>query len=222
MNGDKLVHVLEEIRERVDLLSASLPVEVDPAPYVEAGKIPFKVHRLRECLIWRMEELSRTALMAFEAGDEAAGSLLTRGTLECVAMAWYADTKVALAVDTGDVHSLDATVMRLLLGWKKQPSDLPEAINVLTMIEHMARIVPEVRSAYDQLSEVAHPNYCGLALLYSKIDTEKILVNLGKTIRESDLKHQGASSLNASLAVFELTYNQLGDRLLKLIEHLEQ
>ena len=61
-----------------------------------------------------------------------------------------------------------------------------------------------------------------MALLYSDIDTENILVSFGKTVRESNLKHQGASSLNASLAVFELTYSQLGDRLLKLIEHLEQ
>lgn len=221
MNEDNLVQLLAEIRDRVGFLSASLPNEVDPAPYFEAGKIPYKVHHLRECLIWRMEELSRTALLAFEAEDKAAGTLLTRAALECVAMTWYTDKKVASAIETGDMNTLDATVMKLLLGWKLEPGDLPQSINVLTMLDHAAQAIPEIRTTYDRLSEVAHPNYCGMALLYSKIDTEKVLVNFGKTVRDSSIKSQGAISLNATLIVFEHTYEQLGNRLLSLIKHID-
>ncbi|WP_417493396.1 hypothetical protein [Maricaulis sp.] len=217
MSADSLAPLLAEIRGRVELISASLPSEVDPAAYIEVGKLPLKVHHLRECLIWRMEELSRTALSAFEADDKAAGIILTRAALECVAMTWYTDKNVALAIETGDRHTLNETATRLLLGWKTE-ADLPAAINVQTMINQAAKSVPEIKTAYDILSEVAHPNYRGMAFLYSKIDQEKILVNFGKSVRKTNIKKHGAESLNASLIVFESAYDRLGDRIQLLVD----
>ena len=54
-----------------------------------SAKIPFKALCYREGLIWRMEELSRSACDCYERGDAVAGITLTRSATETAAAAWF-------------------------------------------------------------------------------------------------------------------------------------
>lgn len=50
-----------------------------------------------------------------------------------------------------------------------------KAINVLTLIDRMTKEYPNVRAAYDDLSEVCHPNSTGVLWHFSDMTDEDVL-----------------------------------------------
>jgi hypothetical protein len=75
-----------EVRAWVDKLRASLPQSVVVAALGVMSKAPFQLLCTREALIWRTEELARTACDALERDDFAAAAILTRAVTENAAM----------------------------------------------------------------------------------------------------------------------------------------
>jgi hypothetical protein len=85
----------------------------------------------------RTEELARCACDMLERDDIAAGILLTRAVAESAAFVWrlkelLEDRQRYTAADLQDKFE------RMLLGWKNDP-EFPTAINIQTMINHMAK-----------------------------------------------------------------------------------
>jgi len=79
---------------------------------------------------------------------------------------------VVTAQNPAAIEAFDERVMKALLGgksdeWKPHP-DAPEALNVLTIIDHLTKRFPKLRSMYDLLSEFAHPNYDGMIGAYQQ------------------------------------------------------
>ena len=67
---------VKEARARANALRDSLPQSVDAAALGVRDKAPFQLLCTREALIWRTEELARTACDALERDDFAAAALL--------------------------------------------------------------------------------------------------------------------------------------------------
>ena len=78
----------KEARARANALRESLPQSVDAAALGVRSKAPFQLLCTREALIWRTEELARTACDALERDDFTAAALLARATVESAALAW--------------------------------------------------------------------------------------------------------------------------------------
>lgn len=196
----------------MEAISQSLPLVVDPASVSLRAKIPYKVLCYREGLIWRIEELSRTACDCYDKGDVVAAIILTRSATEVSAAAWYMMELVNRQIEHGVQPDLDDKVMKLLLG-HKNATDMPVAINVLTFMDILDKTLPGVRRAYDTLSEYAHPNWSGTALAYSKNDTTEFLTNFGKGLRAEPDNHAaiGLNCLLGSLEVFEWSYNSISE-----------
>jgi hypothetical protein len=174
---------------------------------------------IREALIWRTEELARCACDTLSKDDVAAGILLTRAVIESVAVIWR------LKEILEDRHKytpadLDGQFEKLLLGWKSDP-DFPQAINILTMIGHIDRQFPGVKARYDELSEFAHPNWCGVFGLFSIMDGETYTAQFGRGLRRMPSKEIAATALKGYLELFEQIYNLISDTLPEFIAELE-
>jgi hypothetical protein len=78
---------VKEARGRANVLRQSLPQSVDAAALGVWSKAPVQLFCTREALIWRTEELTRTACDALEQDDLTAAALLARATVESAAIA---------------------------------------------------------------------------------------------------------------------------------------
>jgi hypothetical protein len=80
---------LAEARQLAARLSESLPLKIEIAAIGVLSKAPFQLLTVREALIWRTEELARSACDALEKEDFTVAALLTRSIAESAAMTWY-------------------------------------------------------------------------------------------------------------------------------------
>jgi hypothetical protein len=221
MRPQNLDEMLHEAHERVALLTNNLPRQFNIAA-LGASKIPFKVLSCRESFMWRGEELSRSSVTSFRDGYDLSGILLTRGFMETCACMNYLHQLVMSNQVIPVSDDLDEKVMRLLLGHKNR-EDLPEAHNILNLIDMVGKEHKEIkgkfRDLYNKLSEYAHPNWIGSSEMYSSIDKSKWLINFGKSIRAPEThRERGLLALNLSLALFEISYNEMADYLPSFIE----
>lgn len=196
-----------EVGQSLANLAASLPHSVDVVALGVRSKAPYKALAVREALIWRTEELGRGAYEMFQRGDLAAAILLTRGVVECTAlMARLAQVVFERAAMSE--HQLNEFLSKMLLGWKSDQPDFPQAFNVLTLLKHLDKRFGPVTKAYEHLSEFAHPNWGGVTHLFSRTDTEKFITYFGRFEDKTLAPRMHAlNALAASLAIFELDYN---------------
>lgn len=203
---------ITEIEECLQTLKRNLPRRIDPIA-LSRSKLPFKALAYRETLIWRVEELGRTAFENLHADLLAAAILLTRAAIETTAALWYLFNKLNVAVKAGSVGDLDHYLNRLSVGTRNWKDDgWPEAVSVLTFLDCSEKTFKGFRHAYDELSEYAHPNYLGTTGLYSRIDPEGNLIDFGPEAK--GLKHPRyacALNLTVLLMIFEDTYDKLAD-----------
>lgn len=203
--------LMDEIRERLKLLESSLPGRVDAAAVSLTAKIPFKALLCREALMWRMAELGRSAFESFENSKLASAIILTRAAVETSAALWYLCAKVDAAVKSGTVGDIDDHLMKLTMGSKTNPA-MPNPINVMNFVDCVGKDIVGCRDRYDALSEFAHPNWAGTALLYSKPDPANFRADFGSNIRAGDsTRETGVLNLSVALMIFERSYNRIAD-----------
>jgi len=211
---------VKEARGRANVLRQSLPQSVDAAALGVWSKAPVQLFCTREALIWRTEELARTACDALEQDDLTAAALLARATVESAAIAW----KLMELLDDRQKMSpkeLNEVLTRLLAG-SRLWDDGPQALQILSCIDRMDKKVPGVRKSYDVLSEIAHPNWRGVFGMYSKTDEAKFTAHFGRALRQSD-SPKGAivNALLGALGLFEFAYNRISDAMPGFLAKLE-
>jgi hypothetical protein len=76
-------------------------------------------------------------------------------------------------------------------------------------------------SKYERLSEFAHPNWSGTALLFSKREEDGI-ANFGENMRtEENVLLLGLHNLTVALDVFQLTYDGVGELMPEVVRMCE-
>jgi len=211
---------LAQARDWLEQVAGTLVTELDVSAVGVRDKAPFFVLCLREGLLWRLEEMGRNATAALERGEEASGITLARCVTEAAAMMW----RVFKLVENRAEHGLEALhedVERMWIGWKSHGGELPAAVNILTMIGHLDKAVPGVSKAYDHLSEVAHPNWNGVAGLYCRTDYQEHIAYFGRKARGDHNTRAASHLLLGGLGVFEYAYNRLGELMPVWLSELE-
>lgn len=212
---------LAEARRLAVGLSVSLPDKIEIAALGVRSKAPFQLISVREALIWRTEELARSACDALEKEDFTVAALLTRSIAESAAMTWY----LLEILENRKGHTpaeLNDKLMRMFAGSKNGWADGPEAVNVLTFVERLNRKLPGFQAAYNSLSEYAHPNWLGVSGLYSKIDRENFTVHYGRGLRTEPAGQQLANALVGGLLTFHDGYNKIADTMPAFLDELEK
>jgi hypothetical protein len=198
---------IEYAAELTGRIQASLPAGFGIADLGMPSKMPFKVVTLRESLLHRLAELASAAVDLYASERPVAGVLLTRGVMEVTAMLFAIDRLLATSLERRDPSAADETIMRLLFGGRSEMAP-QSAINVLSHLDTMDKRFKGIRAWYEDLSEIAHPNYPGLMGSYADVDREGFKVQLGSTedAREMGL-HMGIPALCACLEVAIHIYN---------------
>ncbi len=209
-----------DVRAWVVRLRASLPESVDVAALGVKSKAPFQLLCTREALIWRTEELARSACDALERDDFAAAAILTRAVTENAALTW----KLMDVLDARGKYNpqqLNDLLMRLLAGSGKWP-EMPKPVHVLDCLRNMDKKIPGVLSSYDSLSEIVHPNWWGVVGLYSKTDKSNFITYFGHALRGADSSRSMiTSAMLGSLGAFEYAYNQISELMPAFLAELE-
>jgi hypothetical protein len=200
---------LAEARELAARLSESLPTKIEIAALGVLSKAPFQLMTVREALIWRTEELARSACDALDREDFTVAALLTRSIAESAAMIWYL-LEILKQRASFTPEQLNDKLMQMFAG-SRTLTEGPAAINVLTFVKHLDKEIPGFLAAYESLSEYAHPNWRGVSGLYSKIDRDNFTVNFGRGFRADQAGGQLADALVGGLLAFHGAYNQIAD-----------
>ncbi len=211
---------VKEARARANALRDSLPQSVDAAALGVMEKAPFQLLCTREALIWRMEELARTACDALEQHDFTTAALLARATIESAALGWKL---MEVLDDRGKLppQELNDTLMRMLVG-SRLWSDGPQALQILSCIDRMNKRVAGVRKSYDMLSEIAHPNWRGVFGMYAETDEPKFTAHFGRGLRlAAGAKGAIVNALLGALDLFEFAYNRISDVLPEFLAELQ-
>lgn len=120
---------------------------------------------------------------------------------------------------------LNDILMKLLMGSKKKVTDdvdWPTAVNVKTFVERLERKIPGFHAAYDTLSEYAHPNWHGVAGLYSKDDRPNFEVQFGRGVHAERAGGQLVNALTGGLMTFESGYYRIADLMPAFLAELEK
>jgi hypothetical protein len=215
---------LAEARERVALLSANLPTAVDPLAISTIAKTPYTALCFRESQAWRMEEFARAACDMFERGDLVVAVSNARHATECCAAVYYLMKLIESSIESGIVADLTEKIVRLQVGFKNNfAADMPEAINVLTMIKKVDKDFPGFLRSYEDMSEIAHPNWAGSAAVFSQSDASTLITHFRRGIRDTESSlNLGLLCLTGSLEIFFFAYNRLGDLTPAFVEVCEK
>lgn len=209
-----------DVRAWADKLRASLPQSVDAVALGVMSKAPFQLLCTRESLIWRTEELARSACDALERDDFAAAAILTRAVTENAALTW----KLMAVLDERGKYTpqkMNDLLMRMLAGSGKWP-EAPKPVHVMDCLREMDKKLPGVLSSYEGLSDIAHPNWLGVSGMYSKPDKPNFMTCFGRGLRRADTSRgMITSAMLGSLSAFEYAYNRISDVMPTFLAELE-
>jgi hypothetical protein len=219
-----VVTLMDEIRLRLESFESNLPKHLDAFALSPDSKVPAKVLRYRESLIWRIAEVGRAAFHEFEGNKLVAGIVLTRAVVETSAALWYLRSKVDDAIKSNQIGDIDTYLVKLNVGIATAPpkleeGDFPRPVKIGKFLDQVEKVIEGFSDHYGVLSEFAHPNWAGTASFYSKFHPENLTIEFGQYIRGGDhAKELGVNSLHAALEFFEVTYNNLTDSMPAFVE----
>ncbi len=140
------------------------------------SKVAWKVAVLRQSLTYRLVDLGDATISQWQESNSLACIVLARSFWETVAVVHYTAMGTRKAIDAKDLTEVNRLAMQLSFGGKHRDWRLGDwtAVNVLTALDHMSRVLPPVRDFYEKMSEIAHPNSQGAHQFYSETNKELI------------------------------------------------
>jgi len=217
MSRKSLKVLKKEISNKITTINKALPKRVDPAFISHIAKIPYKVYELNASLLWRGYELAEVSLDTLNKNNIASGFLLTRALVETSAMLYYTELQIGKVIAENNINLFDNKIMKLLLGSRNEVTNI-DSLNILTIIDTIDKELEEIkiknygfRKSYDSLSEFAHPNWQGTHGLYGKINFDDLYTDYGKNINNIESVSVAYYSINASLEMLLVAYNNILD-----------
>ncbi len=203
---------LDQQEEVLDGYQGDLAVEIDQGglysrnPTVHKWKVTYRLLVLRELASWRFCDLMKQALYLERGHFHAGESILIRSSLETLALLIFCSQKMENVMKSGDgFHQLSKKTTDLLMGSKGQQTNY-KSINVNDFLKAASKDYPEIRRAYDELSETTHPNFDGLFRRYSTISKNGTVTKFSNQSSEI-YKNAQPSLISLILVIFEMEYN---------------
>lgn len=142
-------------------------------PVAYKWKANFRVWMVRELTLWREHDLMVQSYALHQQGHGLGARILLRSAFETLATLIYLNLLMQQVLDGKlNFHVFGAKTATLLLGARNN-DDMPDAINIVTVLGKCDKRYPGLMAVYADLSESAHPNHEGLMAGYSKTDYEE-------------------------------------------------
>lgn len=174
-----------DIEKTLQNYKKSLSKKIDLASLLSRSKIAHKwklTYRLivlREAIFWRFVDILTQAYDIGVNGMIIGSLILTRSALETVCLLIYMNKKMQFVVEGKmSFDDFDNITTRLLFG-AKNTDKLPDPVNVMKLIEDSESKYPGIKKTYDDLSEIAHPNYRGVCDGYTNTNQQKYETEFG-------------------------------------------
>jgi hypothetical protein len=176
---------------------------------------------LREAIFWRFVDILTQAYNIGINGMIIGSLILTRSALETVCLLIYVNNKMQSVIEGKmSFDDFDNITTRLLLG-AKNIDKLPDPVNIMKLIEDSESKYPGIKKAYDNLSEIVHPNYRGVCDGYTKLNRQKYETEFG-LYYEEQYGNQYELMIKKGLQTFEEEYNEWEKRFEQLEKWLEK
>ena len=125
--------------------------------------------------------------------------------MESVALLYWLFIELKTAVADGDTNKIDEFLGRALVGTRNEATPLL-AHNVMNAIDIVTKDIDHYRKVYEELCEIAHPNWGGGLGAYAKLNREQVWYELGTSRLPKPLI---LGPLVTSLQFFIEFYNQM-------------
>lgn len=116
--------------------------------------------------------------------------------------------KIESAITSGDSADADAILFRALTG-SKFPAAPESPISVLTAVDHTTKVFTIYRAMYDELSELAHPNWLGAHAPYAGENETEFRVTFDPHFGGGMSTRRVATALSIALVVDGLSRRRL-------------
>lgn len=127
----------------------------------------YRVWMLRELAFWREHDLMVQSNALHQQGHGLGARILLRSAFETLATLIYVNLLMQQVLEGKlSFHVFGEKTALLLLGTRNN-EEMPDAINILTILGKCDKRYPGLMKKYENLSESAHPNYEGLMGGYS-------------------------------------------------------
>lgn len=142
-------------------------------PVAYKWKSSFRVWMVRELTFWREHDLMVQSYALHQQGHVLGARILLRSGFETLGTLTYLNILMQQVLDGKlDFRVFGEKTSVLLLGARNN-EHMPQAVNIVTVLEKCDKRYPGLMRHYGDLSESAHPNYEGLMAGYSKIDHDE-------------------------------------------------
>jgi uncharacterized protein (UPF0262 family) len=128
---------------------------------------------VREVLLYRVSELAEAALRCYEDNQLVATAILSRALMESVALSYWLYKELQNSLKRGTSDKIDEFLGKALVGTKNEGTPLL-AHNVMSAIDVVTKDLPDYRKLYEELCEIAHPNWGGGLGAYVTLNKEKV------------------------------------------------
>lgn len=176
-------------------------------PVAHKWKVTNRCLTIREASAWRFYDLIEQSVNLYFNSHKLGAEILLRSALETLAIIIFTNQKMESIIRTKTgFHEFSKSTTRLLLGSKNDTTKF-NAINVLSILQKCEKRYSGIISVYNNLSEVAHPNYEGLCRNYTKFDSENLVTSLGNFTEES--LNDIPKIIETLTTIFDTEYNDI-------------
>jgi hypothetical protein len=178
----------------------------------------FRVWMLRELAFWREHDLMVQSYALHQQGHGLGARILLRSGFETLATITYLNLLMQQVFDGKlNFHFFGEKTAVLLLGSRNNDA-MPNAINILTVLEKCDKRYPGLMKIYEGLSESAHPNYEGLLGGYSTTNYDEYETTLSNRWMEL----HGDRHLDEMMLCMRTFHHEYGAVWPGLVEQLEK
>jgi hypothetical protein len=201
---DSFEETISETRELLERIESQLPHQFE-IPY-SRSKIPMKVVVLRECFLFRMHDLGRSAVILLDQDCRIPAYVLVRSILETMAYFYMFFEKVE-EVDanksTGDINEFLEKMMVSFSGTAERNYMPREAM------KRIETIIPNFYEHYQFYCDFAHPNTAGLIGAYSAFDRNTTTVTFSLDVPHEGILQTSWGIIYTTLDLFLIYYNNI-------------
>jgi hypothetical protein len=167
---------VEKYNAGLDQLIARRKSEVAVVgPFVES-KTAWKCAVLQQALLYRLTMLASGCSNEWNAGNVLASILCGRAIIETLCLASFIADEIERFCGVNDIEGIEKLANEHLFATRDAEMIAGrtgfQAKNILTFIDKFDKKMPNVREAYDFLSEFCHPNASGLLMTYGVINKQ--------------------------------------------------
>jgi hypothetical protein len=144
------------------------------------GLASWALRSYQQLWLRRVTTLAEGAASEWNAQRLVNVSVLLRALLETVAAFFSIVEQGKTQLAAGDLRAFHSRLLKAMYGTRQgreQHPELPEATNVLTLVDRLGKLLPGVRRYYEALCEVVHPNSDGVTV-FGEVDHDAWEVRL--------------------------------------------